>query len=69
MAHLVSRAWLDLDALRALRDCPLLALELPGLAQVDVSWIAVVCAHTELVRLDLRHSRRHCSRLHACPRA
>ena len=53
VAHLVSRAWLDLGALRCLHDSPLLVLELPGLAQVDMAWTHVICAHTELVRLDL----------------
>ena len=35
VAHLISRSWLDLDALRALKECSLLALELPGFAQLD----------------------------------
>ena len=53
VAHLVSRAWLDLAALKALEKCPLLVLELPAVAQVDLAWAAVISTHTELVRLDL----------------
>ena len=29
------------------------AQQLPGLAQVDLAWASAICAHTELVRLDL----------------
>ena len=36
-----------------LQHCPILALECPSCAQVDLAWAPVVCSHTELVRLDL----------------
>lgn len=53
LAQLVSRAWLDLDTLKCLRECPILALELPGQAQIDTTFLPTITAHTELVRLDL----------------
>ena len=53
VAHCVSRAWLDLSALRCLASSPLHVLELPGVAHLDKEWMPTVCAHQELVRLDL----------------
>ena len=53
VAYLVSRAWLNLAGLKCLRNSPMLVLEVPGLAQVDLTWTAEISTHTELVRLDL----------------
>ena len=53
LVHCASRSWLDLDTLHCLRECPIVSLELPSNAMVDASWSPMLCAHSELVRLDL----------------
>ena len=58
MDHLVSRLWLDLDALAALKLCSIFALDLPACAAVSAEWLPHITAHKGLARLDLSRAPR-----------